>query len=93
MALIRAVERMAPSLILLTTIVGAIGTAWLTGSLVMRYSEQAREALRDGIVRRSEAVVLASQGVALLAIGIPLAWFAWFLMGAAASGLRELMGG
>ena len=90
-ALIRALERTLPSLILLTCIVGAIGSGWGAGVLAVRWQETARTALRDDKVTVGEWVVLAAGTLIVLPISAGLLWFAWFLTTAARSGLLELM--
>lgn len=90
-ALIKAIERTLPSLILLTCIVGAIGSGWSAAYLAMRLHETARTALKDDKVTKAEWIVL---GV-LTSITLPtvggLLWFAFFLATASRSGLSELM--
>ena len=91
LALIKAIERTLPSLILLTCIIGAIGCAWIVGQATLRFGETAREALRDGKVTGAEGVVLIAQGTITVVVMTVLGWFGWFLMVAARSGLSELM--
>lgn len=90
-ALIKAVERTLPSLILLVCIVGAIVASWGAGYLSMRLHETAKTALKDDTVSLSEWIVLGVLAVATLPVVAGLLWFAWFLATAAHSGLTELM--
>lgn len=90
-ALIKALERTLPSLILLTCIVGAIVSSWGAAYLSMRLHETAKAALKDDAVSLSEWVVLGVLAAATLPTVAGLLWFAWFLATAAHSGLTELM--
>ena len=90
-ALIQALERTLPSLILLTCIVGAVGSGWSAAYLAMRLHDTARTALKDNRVSVAEWIVLCVLLVITLPVDLGLLWFAWFLSTAARSGLLELM--
>lgn len=89
--LVRAIERLFPSIILLTCIVGTIVSAWGMAYLLARFHESVRAALRDDRVTAAEWVLVGFSGLLTLAVGVFLGWFSFLLMRASQSGLAELM--
>lgn len=89
--LVRAVERLFPSLILLTCIVGTIVSAWGMAYLVARFHESVRAALQDGKVSAAEWVLTGFSGILTLGVSLYLGWFSWLLAEASRAGLGELM--
>lgn len=90
--LIRALRAIWPSLILLTAMIGTIGSAWVAAYLVMRLHGTARTALKDDKVSISEWIVLGLLSVVTVPTALGLLYFSFFLMKASQSGLSELMG-
>lgn len=90
-ALINAIERTLPTLLLMTVIIGAIGCAWAAAVLAGKFAETGRAALRDDKVTWSEWIVLALQTLVVIPVTIGLIWFGFFLAQASRSGLLELM--
>ena len=91
LALIQAIERAFPSIILLTTILSTVTSALTAGWLVMKLHETAQATLRDGKISKSDWVILSTLASITLPVALGLAYFAFFLMSASRSGLMELM--
>ena len=90
--LIRAVKAIWPSLILLTAMIGTIGSAWVSAYLVMRLHGSAQKALKDDKVTIAEWIILGLLSVVTIPTALGLLYFAFFLMKASEAGLSELMG-
>ena len=88
---IKAIERLAPSILLMTCVIGAIVSAWGAAYIAIRIFEADAEAMRDGKITIGEWVLFAAR----VLIGVPtivgLLWFSWFLARASQHGLLELM--
>lgn len=90
LALIKAVARAMPMILLLVTLVGAIVSGWAAAYLAMRLHDTARTSLKDGRVSVSEWIILLFLSVITLPICAGLLWFGYFLMTAAQAGMMEL---
>jgi hypothetical protein len=90
-ALIQAIERTLPTLLLGLCIVGVLVCAVLVARVTTGFGETARAAMRDDRVTGAEGVVLVAQGVVTAWVVVAVSWFGVLLWRAAASGLGELM--
>lgn len=89
--LINAVERLAPTILLMIVVVGAICAFVLPGYGVIAWLGMAREAIRTGDrISKPEAVVLAVGAFILLYLGYHLVELGILLVNSATAGLGEL---
>jgi len=89
--LVRAIERMAPTLLLGLVLVCVIAAALAATYLTGKFVETGREAMRDDRVTRAEWVLIGLQATIIVPTVIGLILFAGFLAYAGRAGLLELM--